>query len=197
MTTLFGKRILLRPLEAGDFAAWQDVRRRNVEWLTVWEPQPLAGHPDPVEDRQAFVTRCSARNRERQLGTSHCFGVFVEGTFAGEINLTSIQRGPFQNGYVGYWIDEDHAGCGYIPEAFVVLIRFAFEELHLHRLEAAVVPRNQASRRVVEKLDLRDEGTALKYLEINGTWEDHVRYAITTEDWKQRGEELVTAWVGF
>lgn len=197
MSTLFGRRILLRPLDAGDFSAWQDVRRRNVDWLTVWEPQPLAGQPDPVEDRQAFVTRCSARNRERQLGSSHCFGIFVEGVFAGEINLTSIQRGPFQNAYVGYWIDEKFAGKGYVPEAFVVVMRFAFEELHLHRLEAAVVPRNQPSRRVAEKLELRDEGTASKYLEINGVWEDHVRFAITAEDWQDRRDKLVTTWIGF
>ena len=197
MTTLFGRRVLLRPLEPGDCSAWQEVRRRNADWLTKWEPQRLPGQPDVVEDGHAFATRCSARQRERQLGTGYGFGVFVEGVFAGEVNLNSIQRGPFQNAYIGYWIDEAQAGHGYIPEAFVTVLRFAFEELHLHRVQAAIVPRNAASRRVVEKLELRDEGVARRYLEINGVWEDHIRFAITSEDWSTAGPGLVETWIGF
>jgi len=129
------------------------------------------------------------------LGTGYGFGLFVGGSFAGEINLNSIQRGPFQNAYVGYWIDERHAGNGYMSEAVVLVMRFAFDDLHLHRLQIAIIPRNRNSRRVVEKLDLRDEGIALRYLEINGVWEDHVRYAITVEEWEERREELLKAWV--
>jgi len=197
VTTLFGSRVLLRPLEASDFAAWQEVRRRNVEWLTKWEPQRLPGQPDVVEDAQAFNVRCSARQRERQLGTGYGFGIFADGHFAGEMNLSSVQRGPFQSCYVGYWIDEALAGNGLTPEAFVVTCRFAFEELHLHRVQAAIVPRNTASRRVVEKLKIRDEGTAERYLEINGIWEDHVRYGITAEEWETRGEELIAEWIGY
>lgn len=197
MTTLFGRRVLLRPLEPSDFAKWQAVRRRNDEWLTKWEPQRLPGQPDVIEDAHAFGVRCSARLRERQLGTGYGFGVFVDGNFGGEVNLNSIQRGPFQNAYVGYWIDEKLAGNGYIPEALVVVLRFAFEELHLHRVQAAIVPRNESSLGVAKKLDLREEGTALKYLEINGVWEDHIRMALTAEDWSERGAELTETWIGF
>jgi ribosomal-protein-alanine N-acetyltransferase len=197
VTTLFGRRVLLRPLEPGDFAKWQEVRRRNDEWLTKWEPQRLPGQPDVVEDSHAFGVRCSARQRERQLGSGYGFGVFVDGHFGGEVNLNSIQRGPFQNAYVGYWIDERMAGNSYIPEALVVVLRFAFEELHLHRVQAAIVPRNDSSRRVADKLDLREEGTALRYLEINGVWEDHIRFAMTTEDWTERGTDLIDTWIGF
>jgi ribosomal-protein-alanine N-acetyltransferase len=197
VSTLFGKRILLRPLEAPDFAKWQEVRRRNEEWLTRWEPARLPGASDVVEDSQAFNVRCSARQRERQLGSGYGFGIFVDGVFGGEINLNSIQRGPFQSCYVGYWIDEAMAGNSYVPEAFVVAARFAFEELHLHRVQAAIVPRNIASRRVVEKLKLRDEGTAERYLEINGIWEDHIRFAMTAEEWEARGTDLIAEWIGF
>ena len=139
--------------------------------------------------------RCSARERERQLGTGYGFGIFVEGQFAGEINLSAIQRGPFQSAYVGYWIDEGHAGQGYTPEALVVLARFAFDDLRLHRLQIAIIPRNTASRRVVEKLKVREEGVAERYLEINGVWEDHVRYAITAEEWQERRDELLSEWI--
>ncbi len=195
MPTLFGRRVLLRPLVVTDFTAWREVRRRNAEWLVKWEPQRLPSHPDPVEDKQAFSVRCSARQRERQSGSAYGFGVFVGGMFAGEMNISSIQRGPFQSAYVGYWIDEKQAGFGYTPEAFVVAARYAFEELGLHRLQASVIPRNKASRRVMEKLEMRNEGTALRYLEINGIWEDHVRYAITSEEWLIRKADLEADWI--
>ena len=195
MSTLFGRRILLRPLVAGDFPAWQEVRRRNHDWLTKWEAARVPGAPDVVEDRGAFEARCSARQRERMLGTGYGFGVFVGGEFAGEINLNSIQRGPFQNAYVGYWIDEKAAGSGYMAESVVLIARFAFDELHMHRLQISIIPRNRNSRRVMEKLDIREEGIAVRYLEINGVWEDHVRYAITSEEWADRREDFLTSWI--
>jgi ribosomal-protein-alanine N-acetyltransferase len=194
-TTLLGRRISLRPLVPADFGAWQEVRRRNAEWLTPWEPARTPGLPDVVESREAFAMRCSARERERQLGTGFGFGIFVRNVFAGEINLSSVQRGPFQSSYVGYWIDQAHAGNGYMPEALVLTARFAFEELHLHRIQISIIPRNLRSRRVVEKLKIRDEGVALRYLEINGVWEDHLRYAMTLEEWHERRDELVDQWL--
>jgi [ribosomal protein S5]-alanine N-acetyltransferase len=192
---LIGRRVMLRPLHSDDFAGWQDVRRRCRDWLLKWEPRPARGHPDPTEDPQAFAARCGARERERQMGSGFGFGVFVDGRVAGEINLSSIQRGPFQNAYIGYWIDEALAGQGYMPEAVVVLLRFAFEDLGLHRVQIAIIPRNRSSRRVVEKLAIREEGIAERYLEINGVWEDHVRYAITAEEWAVRSADLVDAWL--
>jgi ribosomal-protein-alanine N-acetyltransferase len=194
-TTLIGRRVVLRPLVAEDFPAWREVRRRNADWLLKWEPQRIAGAPDPVESRDAFAVRCGARQRERQLGTGYGYGIFVEGHFSGEINLSIVQRGPFQSAYVGYWIDEARAGQGLMPEAVVCLCRFAFEDLHLHRVQISIIPRNTASRRVVEKLDVRDEGVAQRYLEIDGVWEDHIRYAMTAEEWEQRREELLAAWI--
>jgi len=186
---------MLRPLVLADFAAWRDVRESSAEWLTRWEPQRLPGQPDTTRDRDAFAIRCSARQRERQLGTGYGFGVFVNGSLVGEINLSAVQRGPFQSAYVGYWVAEEQAGQGYVPEALVVLARFAFEELRLHRMQIAIIPRNKASRRVVEKLGIREEGVALRYLEINGRWEDHVRYAMTVEEWVERREELEGSWL--
>jgi ribosomal-protein-alanine N-acetyltransferase len=194
-STLIGRRVVLRPLVVEDFPSWREVRRRNADWLLKWEPLRTPGAPDPVESRDAFAVRCGARQRERQLGTGFGYGIFVNGHFAGEINLSIVQRGPFQSAYVGYWIDEQCAGQGFMPEALVCLCKAAFDELHLHRVQISIIPRNTASRRVVEKLQIRDEGTAQRYLEINGVWEDHIRYAITTEEWAARREELMQAWV--
>jgi [ribosomal protein S5]-alanine N-acetyltransferase len=192
---LQGRRVVLRPLTVHDFEAWREVRRRCQDWLTRWEPQRLPGQPDTVEDRQAFAARCSVRMREIQLGTGYGFGIFVDGAFAGEVNVNSIHRGAHQSAYIGYWIDQRLAGHGYMPESVVVVLRFAFEDLLLHRLQISIIPRNTASRRVAEKLGLRDEGIAERYLEINGAWEDHIRFAMTREEWDLRRDELLTAWV--
>ena len=194
-TELKGRRLTLRPLNNHDFEAWKDVRRRNVDWLTKWEPRQPEGYPSDSVDRVAFSARCGAREREWQLGTGYGFGIFADGRFGGEMNLSGVQRGPFQNAYVGYWIDEALAGNGYVPEALVVAARFAFEDVGLHRLQVAIIPRNAPSRRVVDKLGLREEGVAVRYLAINGVWEDHLRYAITYEDWLERRTELLATWV--
>jgi ribosomal-protein-alanine N-acetyltransferase len=192
---LTGKRITMRPLREEDFAQWQEVRLANEEWLLKWEPLRPANAPDPVRDRSAFLVRCDARRRDRQAGAGFSFGVFVDNRFAGEMNLSSIHRGAHQNAYVGYWIDHRHAGKGYTPEALVALMQFAFDELNLHRVQISIIPRNSASRRVVEKLDIRAEGIAERYLQINGAWEDHIRFAMTAEEWDDRRDELVGAWL--
>jgi ribosomal-protein-alanine N-acetyltransferase len=189
---LVGARVLLRPLRADDWDAWREVRLRGRDWLERWEPKPEAGSADPVVDREAFRARCGAWERQRHFDAAYGYGLFLtSGRFAGEVSLGSVQRGPFQMGYIGYWIDEALAGHGYVPEGVVLLVRNAFESLALHRLEAAIVPRNIASRRVAEKLGLRDEGIARKFLQIQGVYEDHIRYAITVDEWEARGHELV------
>jgi ribosomal-protein-alanine N-acetyltransferase len=194
-TVLRGRRVALRPLTPSDFTEFQEVRRRCADWLLKWEPRRPPGAPDVIGNRSAFAARCRARERERQLGTGYGFGIFVDGRFGGEINLNGVQRGPFQSAYVGYWIDEKHAGHGYVPESLVTLARHSFDDLGLHRLQVAIIPRNASSRRVVEKLGLRQEGVAVRYLEINGVWEDHCRYALTAEEWRERREELLEAWL--
>lgn len=196
MHELLGARVLLRPLRADDWEAWRDVRIRCREWLEQWEPKPEPGTADPVDDREAFRARCGAWERQRHFDAAYGYGMFLSnGQFAGEVSLGSVQRGPFQMAYIGYWIDRDLAGKEFVPEGVVLLMRHAFESLSLHRLEAAIVPRNEASRRVAEKLGLRDEGIAQRLLQIRGVYEDHVRYAITAEDWAERSPELVARWL--
>lgn len=186
---------MLRPLAPYDFSEWSEVRVRNEDWLVPWEPirQPMM--PDLSRDRSAFEARCTARDRERETDRAYPFGVFVDRQFVGEVNLNNIMRGALQSASIGYWIDQAKAGHGYVAESVVVLARFAFEQLQLHRLEICVVPRNANSRRVMEKLRVRNEGIAERFLEIAGTWEDHVRYAITTEEWTTRSDELMATWI--
>ena len=192
---LNGRRVTLRTLNEGDYAEWHEVRVRCRDWLVPWEPRPR-GTPPQAEDRGSFVARCNIRERERQLGTGYGFGIFVGGRFAGEVTLSSILRGPFQSATIGYWVDEALAGRGYVPEAVVMTLHFAFEAIGLHRVEISIIPRNHASRRVVEKLGIRMEGISEGYLEIDGRWEDHVRYAVTAEEWEQRRDDLLRDWLG-
>jgi len=140
-----------------------------------------------VKDPSAFRARCAAWSRQRHLDSAYPHGIFLpDGRLVGEINLSGVQRGPFQSGHIGYWVDQAVAGQGIAPEALLVLLGFAFEDLRLHRIEVAIVPRNERSHRVAAKAGLRKEGVAQRYLQIRGVWEDHVLYAITAEEWAAR-----------
>jgi len=188
---LRGARVTLRPLKAADWEEWRDVRIRSRDWLEPWEPLAEPGAPDPITDPDAFKARFGAWERQRHFDAAYGFGIFLrKGAFIGEVSLGSVQRGPFQSAFVGYWIDQAYAGQGLIPEAVVVVLRFAFEDLGLHRVEAAIVPRNKRSRSVADKIGMREEGVSERFLQIRGVWEDHVRYAITREEWNDRKAEL-------
>ena len=192
-----GPRVELRSLRVDDWEQWSTVRHRSRRWLEVWEPLPDPGSPDPVADREAFRARCGAWERQRAFDSAYGFGIFLRrGELVGEVSLGTVQRGPFQSAFLGYWVDEAHAGQGYVPEAVVLTLRFAFDELALHRVEAVIVPRNDRSRRVAAKLGLREEGIAQRFLQIQGVWEDHVRYAITHEEWEARRPEYEREFLG-
>jgi ribosomal-protein-alanine N-acetyltransferase len=114
------------------------------------------------------------------------FGIFLAETdeLVGRIQLTGIALGPFENAHVGYFVSERHDGRGYATEAVRQAVDAAFGPLALHRVQAAVMPRNIASIRVLEKLGFREEGFARRYLRISGDWEDHKLYAVTREEWR-------------
>ncbi|MFK8023299.1 MAG: GNAT family N-acetyltransferase [Ilumatobacter sp.] len=187
---------MMRPLAVNDFRAWSEVRAHNEVWLTTWEPSRIPHQPDPTVDKSAFASRCLQRDRDRATGIAYQFGVFIDGHVVGEVNLNNVVRGAMQSCTVGYWIDQRHAGNGYTVEGVALVIRFAFEQLGLHRVEICIVPRNRRSRRIMEKLAIREEGIAQRYLEINGTWEDHVRYAMTSEEWHERRRGIEREWLG-
>jgi len=192
---LYGRRVMLRALVGDDFEMFSEVRTRNGTWLTDWEPIRPSAMADPAVNFESFSRRCELRDRERGAGNAYTFGVFVDSVLCGEINLNGVSRGSMQSATIGYWIDRARAGHGYVPEAVVVLTRYAFEQLRLHRLEICIIPRNENSLRVVQKLAWRHEGRAERFLEINGVWEDHDRFGFTAEEWEARAEELSRAWL--
>ena len=175
-----GPRVHLRHPTESDRAAWIGLRRAGREFLERWEPLPAEG-VDPFGDTgfDRYLHEADVPHRQRHLVCLH------DGTLVGHVGLSEIVRGPFQNAIMGYWIGERFARQGLMTEAIGLCLRRAFTELGLHRVEANVIPRNMASKRTAERARFRHEGYSPRYLEIAGVWEDHERYAMTSEDWVQ------------
>lgn len=182
-----GTRVILRPLVEGDFENYKEVRERCGEWLTKWEPTVDGVQMDTSSTLEHFLTRVTAFDRGSQFDTSYGMGVFLhDGTFLGEVSIGSIIRGPFQSAMLGYWIDEKYAGQGLIPEALTLVVDYAISVLGFKRLEIAVVPRNEPSIRVAQKLGFVFEGVSKEYIEVAGKREDHNRYSMTSSLWRSR-----------
>lgn len=115
---------------------------------------------------------------------AYAFGIFTcdDERLVGRVVLANVVRASWQNATLGYFVGRDWTGRGFATEAVGLVVTFAFEIAFLHRVQAAAMPRNAASRRVLEKAGFVEEGLARRYLEINGMWEDHFVYAITAED---------------
>jgi ribosomal-protein-alanine N-acetyltransferase len=141
----------------------------------------LVSPPTTSEQFAAFLKRSNTE-------TSKCFFICLisDGSIIGTINLSQIFRGGFQNAYLGYYVGAKYAGQGYMTEALQLVLRFTFEHLKLHRLEANIQPGNIASIALVKRAGFIREGYSRRYLKICGRWRDHERWAITAEDWKAR-----------
>jgi ribosomal-protein-alanine N-acetyltransferase len=178
-------RLVLRPPRTTDVPELRRAMRANYEHLRPWSVAPVPGE-DPSS--LASVSRTILRNR-REWKRGQSFVLMVcpredEDRIIGRIALGGVLLGAFQNAYLGYWIDVEHQGRGLMTEAVSGTTHFAFRVARLHRVQAAVMPRNASSQRVLEKVGYRREGMALRYLCIAGAWEDHVVFAMTTEEWR-------------
>lgn len=181
-------RIHLRPFRRSDFRSFVALERENEEFLAPWVPTPP---PDRFE-RKRFLRQLKHARRAARQGTFFRFGIFrsADEAILGNASVSGIHYGALWNCYVGYWIGERYNGQGFMTEALCLLFDFLFTDLRLHRAQLAIMPRNAASRRVVEKLGLREEGIARRYLKIAGAWEDHIRYAILAEEYVERCDDL-------
>jgi ribosomal-protein-alanine N-acetyltransferase len=119
---------------------------------------------------------------EALRGSGAYWAIWYGGRFAGQISVFRIERGPLRSAEVGYWVDERLAGRGIAPTALAMATDHCFQVMRLHRLEACIQPENLASRRVVDKLGFRQEGTRVGYVHISGNWRDHICYAITVDE---------------
>jgi len=176
---LDGDGVILRAPRVRDYEAWSDLRRRSREFLQPWEPT----WPDDDLERGAFRRRLATYSREIDAGSAYPFFIFsaVDDTLAGAVTVSNIRRGVAQTATIGYWIGQPYAGQGRMTAALRGVSDFAFRALGLHRLEAACVPNNEPSRRVLLKTGFVHEGTARAYLKINGVWRDHLLFGMISD----------------
>ena len=171
----------IRPTSLDDCDEQLRLRRANRDHTGPW---------DPTRD-ESFYTLAGQRleleldQRAWAAGSAFAFAVLAtdeRDRLIGRVALANVVRGPWQNATLGYWIDREAVGRGHASRAVRLALTYAFEHIGLHRVQPAIIPRNAASRRVAEKVGFRLEGRALRYLQINGAWEDHDLYAMTAEE---------------
>jgi len=172
--------LYLRAPQASDHAAWAVLRMESREFLTPWEP---TWNEDDLT-RTSF--RLRAKRAAREISTDEAYSLFIfetgTETLLGGLTLGLIRRGVAQACTLGYWMGRRHAGKGHMTEAVRGAVRFAFSDLALHRVEAACLPNNAPSRRLLERVGFQHEGLARAYLKIDGNWADHLLYAALSSD---------------
>jgi ribosomal-protein-alanine N-acetyltransferase len=181
------ERLILRPPQMRDFEQWARLRRESEAFLTPWEPQWSNDHLSS----RAFRNRVVWAERSIRQGEAYPLLLFrqKDGKLVGGVTLSNIRRQPAQAGTLGYWIGEPFARQGYMTEALNALREYAFKALDLSRLEAACLPDNIGSRRLLERCGFKYEGVAQAYLQIDGRWRNHVLYAALRSDRRGRVED--------
>ncbi|HEX4062119.1 MAG TPA: GNAT family protein [Streptosporangiaceae bacterium] len=167
-----GERVFLRPITAADEAEFTRLVRESARLHHPWMELP-----DNPGDFRDYVARFEPP--ADKIGLNVC--ARDTGALVGGVNMNNVVHGRFQNSALGYWAFANGVGRGYLTEGLRLVIRYAFGELGLHRLEANIQPGNEASIRLVKRNGFRYEGTSPDYLFINGAWRDHERWALTTE----------------
>lgn len=183
---LKGARVTLRQPRPGDYHEWAALRHESRAFLEPWEPRWA---PDELE-RAAWRTRLRRYREEHAAGAATPFLIFENegGRLVGGVTIGNIRYGVSQSAQIGYWMGERHAGKGFMPDAIAALISHAFGSMRLHRIEAACIPGNKRSIRVLEKVGFTREGLLRSYLRINGVWQDHYIYALIAEERRAGGK---------
>jgi ribosomal-protein-alanine N-acetyltransferase len=184
--TLVGKRVILRGPRLSDYADWRALRKTSRDFLKPFEPR----WTEADLSQRVFAARIRRGWREARAGTDYAFLIFENlangERLVGGLTLSNVRRRAAQFANIGYWMGKDFAGQGLMTEAVSLVIPYVFETLGLHRLHAAFLPVNVASRRVLEKNGFQEEGYADNYLQIDGKWADHVLFGLTRERWDSR-----------
>lgn len=182
-----GDKVALRQPCPEDYESWRHLREQSRDFLVPWEP---AWHADELS-RLAYRLRLRHQQRLAAEGSAYAFFIFARGpeTLVGGITLSNVRRGVAECATLGYWIGQPFARRGYMTSAVAALKHYAFSELALHRIEAACLPTNAPSIRLLQRTGFEREGFAKSYLKINGRWEDHILWGCRREN----GENPATA----
>jgi len=175
-----GGRVELRRPKWADFEDWTNLRRRNKDFLSPWEPDWSEAHLS----RNSFKVRLAGYNRMIEQGTAYPFHVFAGADLrlVGACNITQVQQAPAQSAALGYWIGQEYARKGFARAAIRAALKHCFDDLGLHRVMAAVQSSNEPSKSLLWDLGFSFEGTARSYLKINGQWRDHDIYSRLSSD---------------
>ncbi|MHB1219385.1 MAG: GNAT family N-acetyltransferase [Alphaproteobacteria bacterium] len=180
---LEARRVYLRPMHEKDWRSWAELRAQSRAFLEPWEP---TWPPDSLS-RAMYRRRLDLALEELRQEVGYAFHIFNrgDGQLVGGITMAHVRRGIAQSATLGYWVGLPFARQGLMTEAIGAVSEFAFERLKLHRLEAACLPSNEPSRRVLLKNGFQQEGYAREYLRIAGTWHDHLLFGQLAEDWRR------------
>jgi ribosomal-protein-alanine N-acetyltransferase len=180
---LAGASVVLRPPERGDWQEWSDLRSESRDFLVPWEPSWTAD----ALSRAAYRRRLARYAVDWRTDQGYSFFIYrLDGAqLVGGIGVSNVRRGVAEAASLGYWIGARFARQGFMTEALRLTLDFAFQTLKLHRVEAACLPTNVASRGLLGKLGFQEEGYARKYLLIDGKWQDHVLFAMLREEWRR------------
>ena len=178
-----GQKVILRPPQYSDWKAWADERKKNKLYLQPWEPLWSINELE----RSSFVKRVRMFERLSHNDQAYSFLIYKSDNedFIGEVNISNVQRGIIQSCTIGYWIAKDCEGKGMMSESLELVKEFIFNELKLHRIEAACLPHNIPSLKVLLKNGFIKEGTARKLLKINDKWQDHTVLSFIFDDFKK------------
>ncbi|MCF6293314.1 MAG: GNAT family N-acetyltransferase [Robiginitomaculum sp.] len=170
----FGK-VMLRLPKFDDYDDWLRLRAASMAFLQPWEPKWAK---DELT-QSSYKRRVRHYNEDRVRGSGYAFFVFRESDNAlvGGCNLSNVRRGVSQTASLGYWIGAPFQRQGLTTDAVQAVIKFCFDDLNLHRIEAACIPQNDSSSKLLEKCEFHEEGLAKEYLKINDKWQDHKLYA--------------------
>ncbi len=175
----------MRPPKRSDAAAWSRSRIANASWLAPWEPTSSQSWPE--RNSAAEFRRTLGRMRAAaRIGAMLPFLITYGDEVVGQMSASNIIRGALRSCSVGYWVDARVAGRGIAPTGLALIIDHCLTEVRLHRVEVNIRPENAASLRVAEKLGLRREGYHERFLDIDGAWRDHLTFAITAEERRER-----------
>lgn len=180
-----GAHLTLRPPAIADYAAWAELRALSRAHLMPWEP--LWSRDELTRAAYRRRLRAYGHDARDDLGYSFFVTATASGTLMGGLTLSNIRRGAAQTASLGYWMGSPFVRQGHMSAAVRMIVPFALSVLRLHRLEAACMPDNTPSRRVLERNGFAPEGLARRYLKINGAWEDHLIHALTEEDAALKG----------
>ena len=169
-----GTNIYLRSVNAADRDEFTDLNRKSLRFYR--------GLAAPISTREQFANYLGRCRRDDFEGLLVCLK--SDDVIVGSINLSQIFRGAFQSAYLGYQVGAPYAGRGYMSEALPLVLKYAFDKLKLHRVEANIQPHNAPSIALVKRAGFTKEGYSKKYLKIGGRWRDHERWAIRAESWR-------------